>query len=154
MAAEFGRARVSQEFEQALRARMTPRAFPSGTVLFRQGTEAAGIYLLEAGTVRVLLSTGENQNQLLELVSGGGILGLSEAVSGRNYRVTAEALDQTTAGFVDRKVFLSFLGERPEFCMQVVRLLSDNLHGLYHRFRNVSAHPGRPRRRSLNEQIN
>ena len=35
--------------------------------------------------------------------------------------------------------------------MEIVRLLSANLHLLYHKFRSVSAHPGRPRRRSLHE---
>ena len=28
-----------------------------------------------------------------------------------------------------------------------VRLLSEDLHVLYHKFRNISAHPGRPRQR-------
>jgi hypothetical protein len=38
--------------------------------------------------------------------------------------------------------------------MQVVRLLSEDLHALYHKFRSISAHPGRPRHRPLDEQLN
>jgi hypothetical protein len=35
-----------------------------------------------------------------------------------------------------------------------VRLLSEDLHGLYHKFRSLSAHPGRPRQRPADEQLN
>ena len=154
MRSEFTQPRLSQEMEQALRGLMTSHVFPRGAALYQQGTVAAGIYLVEKGAVRVLLPAGENQNQLLEVVGAGAILGLSESMSGDRYRVTAEADEQTIAAFIPRKIFLDFLDGHHEFCMQVVRLLSENLHGLYHKFRSVSAHPGRPRRRPLDEQFN
>lgn len=153
MAPEFARVRVSWELEEALQALLTPHVFPGGATLFRQGAEAGGIYLVKQGAVRVLLPNTQNQHQLLEIVGPGTVLGLSDTVAGARYRVTAEAEHQATAGFVEREVLLSFLGAHREFCLQIVRLLSDNLHGLYHKFRSVSAHPGRPRRRSLHEQL-
>ncbi|MGA9642354.1 MAG: cyclic nucleotide-binding domain-containing protein [Terriglobales bacterium] len=154
MSSEFARSRLSQELEQALRPIMTPVVFPKGATLYEHGTEAAGIYLVESGSVRVLIPAPENQKQLLEVVHAGAILGLSESMAGDHYRVTAEAEEPTTAAFITRQGFCDFLDNHHEFCMQIVRLLSDNLHGLYHRFRSVSAHPGRPRRRLLNEQLN
>jgi CRP-like cAMP-binding protein len=75
-------------------------------------------------------------------------------MSGEKYRITAEAGEPTTAGFIPRAELLEFLREHAEYCMQVVRLLSEDLHGLYHKFRSISAHPGRPRRRPLDEQLN
>ena len=148
------RARLSQDFEQALRPIMERRVFPKGATLYQHGTMAEGIYLLEAGAVRVLLPVPDNQSQLLEVAGEGAILGLSEALSGGSYRVTAEADEATTASFIARKDFVELLDGHHEFCMQVVRLLSESLHGLYHRFRSVSAHPGRPRRRVLDEKLN
>jgi CRP-like cAMP-binding protein len=153
VSSEFVRLRLSQEMEDTLRAIMTPREFPRGTPLFQQGTSAIGIYLVEKGTVRVLLPAGEHQNQLLEIVGPGTLLGLSDSIVGDRYRVTAEAIEQTNTAFVAREAFLDVLNGRQELCMQIIRLLSDNLHSLYHKFRSVSAHPGRPRRRSLNERL-
>lgn len=153
MSSEFTRARLSQELEQALRPMMTPRVFPKGATLYREGTMAVGIYVVEEGAVRVLLPSIERQSQLLEVAGAGTILGLSESLSGDSYRVTAEAEEQTAAAFIARKSLVELLDSHQEFCMQVVRLLSENLHGLYHRFRSVSAHPGRPRRRALNETL-
>ena len=75
-------------------------------------------------------------------------------MSGDNYRVTAEAESLATVSYIPRDTLLEFLREHCEFCMQVVRLLSEALQALYHKFRSISAHPGRPRHRSLDEQLN
>lgn len=154
MSSEFAGARLSHDLEQALRSRMTARVCPKGSTLYQQGTAAVGIYLVETGSVRMLLRAGEDQNQLLETAGAGAILGLSESMSGDHYRVTAEAEETTTVAFIERKNFLKFLDDHPDYCMQVVQLLSENLHSLYHKFRSVSAHPGRPRRRTPDEQLN
>ena len=79
---------------------------------------------------------------------------MSESVAGETYRITAIAGEETTAVFIPREEFMTFLHEHCEFCLQVVRLMSDDLHGLYHKFRSITAHPGRPRQRSLEEQLN
>ena len=153
MSLEFVRVRLNPEMENTLREVMTSREFFRGATLYEQGDSANGIYLIEKGSVRVSLPTVGNQSQLLGVVGAGTILGLSDSMAGDRYRVTAQAEEPTITSFVSREGFLDFLNNHQDFCMQVVRLLCDNLHGLYHKFRNVSAHPGRPRRRSLHERL-
>lgn len=144
----------SSDLWQALHALKSARVYPKGTTLFQQGDKVDGIYVVESGEVRVLLPTPQDQLQLLEVVGAGAVLGLGECMAGDCYRVTAEAGDHTTAAFIPRESFVDFLRQHCEFCMQIVRLLSEDLHGLYHKFRSISAHPGRPRHRSLDEQLN
>lgn len=146
--------RLSPDLLRALHGIKALRLFPKGATLFQQGSAATGVYLVESGEVCILLSTGQSQRQLLEVVGPGTMLGLSESMTGEKYRITAEAGEPTTAGFIPRAEFLEFLRQHAEFCMQVVRLLSEDLHGLYHKFRRISAHPGRPRHRPLDEQLN
>ena len=145
--------RLSPDLLQALHGVKPLQQFPKGSTLIRQSCAAKGIYLIKSGEVRVLLPTGQNQRQLLEVVGPGTMLGLSENMTGENYRITAEAGDQTTAVFIPRAEFLSLLREHCDFCMQVVRLLSEDLDGLYEKFRSICAHPGRPRNRLLDEQL-
>ncbi len=146
--------RVSPDLLQALRRIKSVQLFPKGATLFQQGSAVAGVYLVESGEVRVLLPSGQRQKQLLEVVGPGAMLGLSESMTGEKYRITAEAGERTTVAFIPREEFLEFLREHGDFCMQVVRLLSEDLHGLYHKFRSISAHPGCPRHRALDEQLN
>jgi CRP-like cAMP-binding protein len=145
---------LSHDLWEALHGIKSIRVYPKGTKLFQQGSEVNGVYVVESGLVRVLLPTAQSRLQLLEVAGPGTILGLSESMSGERYRVTAEAADHTTVAFIPRDSFVDFLRDHCDFCMQVVRLLSEDLHGLYHKFRNISAHPGRPRRRPADEQLN
>jgi CRP-like cAMP-binding protein len=146
--------KLSPNLLPALHGIKSVRRFSKGATLFQQGSTVTGVYLVERGEVRVLLRTGPRERQLLEVVGPGTMLGLSESMTGGSYRITAEASEQTIAAFLPRERFLESLRQNGDFCMQVVRLLSQDLHGIYHKFRNISAHPGRPRHRSLDEQLN
>jgi CRP-like cAMP-binding protein len=128
--------------------------FGEGAALFQQGAAAKGVYVLQSGEVRLLLESAGCQKQLVEVAGPGTILGLTENMCAGNYGVTAEAGSATTAVFIPRHEFLAFLREHGVFCMQIVRFLCEDLDGLYHKFRSISAHPGRPRQRALNEQLN
>jgi CRP-like cAMP-binding protein len=154
MSSQPAPSKLSPEFLRALHELNPARLFPKGAVLFQQGSIAAGVYVVASGEVCILLHTGLSQRQLLDVAGPGTMLGLSEALTSEEYRVTAVAGDGTTALFIAREQFLDFLTVRNDFCMQVVRLLSEDLHGLYCKFRNISAHPGRPRQRDLDEQLN
>lgn len=146
--------KLNPDLLRALSGVKPVQQFPRGATLIRQTSAASGVYLVRSGEVRVLLPTGPNERQLLEVLGPGTMLGLSENMTGETYRITAEAGDETTAVFIPREEFLSFLREHCDFCMQVVRLLSEDLHGLYGKFRSITAHPGRPRQRPLDEQLN
>jgi CRP-like cAMP-binding protein len=139
---------------QALHGIKLVRVYPKGATLFEHGTAVNGVYVVESGEVRVLLPTGEGCHQLLETAGPGTILGLSETMSGDRHRVTARAGDHALVSFIPRERFVDFLRDHCDFCMLVVKALSEDLHGLYHKFRSISAHPGRPRHRSLDEQLN
>ena len=63
------------------------------------------------------------------------MLGLSEVLTGGTHKVTAEAVTESELCFISRGTFLNYLREHPELCMQIVRQLSEELHGLYHHYR-------------------
>ncbi|MGA7574551.1 MAG: Crp/Fnr family transcriptional regulator [Terriglobales bacterium] len=148
--------RLSPDLLQSLDGIKLVQVFPKGATLFQRGSAVSGVYLVETGEVRIVLPTPQSQWQLLEIVGPGALLGLSEGMSvrGERYRVTAEAGVATTASFIPRQEFVEFLRGHGDFCMQVVRLLSEDVHVLYHKFRSITAHPGRPRHRQLDEQLN
>jgi CRP/FNR family transcriptional regulator len=80
----------------------------------------------------------------LRIAVPGEVLGLSAALSGSPYEVTAELLDNARVAMVKRKDLLSFLREHREACLHVVTLLSQDLHIAYDRVRSVGL--GRSRR--------
>ena len=146
--------KLSPDLYQALHGIKSVKVYSKGAILFRRGMPVSGIYVVDSGRVRIMLSARGGRPQLLEIAGPGTILGLSETMSGDDYRVTAQAEDHVTASFIPRDGFLEFLRLNCEYCMQIVRLLSENLHGLYYKFRYISARPGRPRRYRPDEQLN
>ena len=146
--------KLSPDLYQALHGIKSVKVYGKGSTLFRRGTAVTGLYVIDAGQVRILLPTPQGRPQLLEIAGPGTVLGLSETMSGHDYRVTAQAEDHVTASFVPRDIFVEFLRLNCDYGIQVVRLLSEDLHNLYHKFGSISARPGRPRRFRPDEQLN
>lgn len=113
------------------------QVFPKGSVLFKEGQTARGVFLLCRGRVRLSVCSESGRRMTLRVAASGEVLGLSAALACGNYEVTGEALDDVQVAVVRRKDLLGFLHEYPTVCMQVVHLLSDDLHVAYDRVREV-----------------
>lgn len=139
--------RLDPSFSKALTPLKLVKEYSAGVTLFELGKPVEGIYFIEKGKVRVLLD--RSAGKLLEVAGPGSVLGLTESVSGRNYKSTAEVAERATVGFVKRSDLLEFLLEHCEVCMQIVQLLSEDLHVLYHEFRGIELPAYRHRKKSL-----
>ncbi len=117
---------------------------PRNTVLFRQGQPARGVFVLCEGRAKLSVCSESGKRLTLHVAIPGEVLGLSAALSGGPYEVTAELLDDARVAMVKRKELLSFLREHREACLHVVDLLSQDLHIAYERVRSVGL--GRTRR--------
>jgi CRP/FNR family transcriptional regulator, cyclic AMP receptor protein len=122
-----------QEFD-AIKALQT---CPRGTVLFREGQPARGVFVLCSGRVRLSVCSDDGSRITVRIASPGELLGLSAALAGGSYEVTAEVLDTLQVAQVRRKDLLHFLHEHREVCLQVVNMLSEDLHVAYNRVRTV-----------------
>ena len=111
--------------------------FPRNTVLLAEGKPVRGIYLLCDGRARISICSENKKRLTLRVAGPGEVLGLGAALTNTNYEITAELLDASQVGFVRRKELMKFLREHPEVCMQVVRMLSQDLHGAYERVRSM-----------------
>jgi len=120
--------------------------YPRRTVLFAEGRPVRGIYILCDGRAKLSICAENGKRLTLRIAGPGEVLGLGAVMSNTPYEVTAEVLDDSQVVFVRRKELMKFLREHHTICMQVVYMLSQDLHGAYERVRNIgSIHPRRPR---------
>lgn len=140
---------LGPEIWRALAPITATRNFSKGKKLFQQGKLAEGVYIIERGEVALILSSAGKRKRPMELAGPGTVLGLSESVSGRDHRISAEACEPTTVSFIERQELMAFLRKNCDICMQVVRMLSDDLHVLYHKVRTMKQDPAHDRRRIL-----
>jgi len=112
-------------------------SWPRGTVLFREGQPARSVYLLCSGRVRLTVCSESGRRMTLRNAYAGEVLGLSAALSGGAVEVTVEAMEAVQVAQIHRRDLLHFLREHGDVCMQVVHLLSEDLHVAYDRVRSV-----------------
>lgn len=122
------------------------KSYAAGALLFEEESPAVGVFLIERGQVSIRVLTVGGKRRRLVMAGPGTMLGLSEVISGECYKVSAHAVIATNVFFIEREDLLQFLAAHPPVCMEVVRVLSEDLHSLYHHFRNLDS--VRTRRRS------
>ena len=111
--------------------------YPRSTILFKEGKPARGIYLLCDGRAKLSICSELGKRLTLRVAGPGEVLGLGALLSNTPCEITAELLDASQIVFIRRKELMKFLRDHPQVCMQVVRMLSQDLHGAYERVRSV-----------------
>lgn len=111
--------------------------YPRGSTLFQEGHAARVVLVLCEGRVKLSVCSESGKRLTLRMLGPGEVLGLSACLSGAPYEVTAETIDQAKVAIVRRKDLLKFLRSHREACLQVVHLLSQDLHAAYDRVRCV-----------------
>lgn len=129
--AEDSSNRVPDDLWTALRGIRKIRNYPKGACLFFSGEPSKGIYLVDKGAIEVQLPSAA-RSAVYQQAGPGAVLGLSETMTGENHKFTAEALEDSQAWFVERRDFLNYLRQDQLLCLQIIRLLSEDIHSVYH----------------------
>ena len=98
--------------------------YPKGAVLFVEGQQPRGVFVLCKGRVRMSICSTEGKTLILQISEPGEVLGLSATVSGKPYELTAETMGPCQANFVKREDFLAFLKQHSDACLRVAEQLS------------------------------
>jgi CRP/FNR family transcriptional regulator len=96
---------------------------PGAALILREGQEPANVLLLLEGKVKLSLNSSDGRRLIVGFASQGEILGLTSAVSGYPYEMTAEAQFPCTISSLPRQSFLDFLSRAPVACENVARQL-------------------------------
>ncbi len=114
-----------------------------GTLLFSEGRPSRGVYMLCDGRAKLSICSDSGKRLMLRVAGPGEVLGMGACLSGEAYELSAELLDAAQVVFIKRKDLLRFLRDNPTICMEVVRHLSDDLHGAYERVRSIGLNRAR-----------
>jgi CRP/FNR family transcriptional regulator, cyclic AMP receptor protein len=98
--------------------------YPKGTILFVEGQEPRGVFILCTGRVKLYGAAANGKSVIFRIAEAGEIIGLPSSLSEKSYEVTAEALEPTQANFIRRDAFLGFLREHGEAALKVAEMLS------------------------------
>jgi CRP/FNR family cyclic AMP-dependent transcriptional regulator len=101
----------------------TRHGYPGMTVLIREEEEPSNVLILLKGKVKISINSIDGRRLILGIAGPGEILGLSSAVSGFPYEITAEAQFPCTVSSLERQSFVDFLLRYPVASRNMVRQL-------------------------------
>jgi CRP/FNR family transcriptional regulator len=110
---------------EALQAMSARATYPKGSILFVEGQEPRGIFILCNGTVKLTAGSANGKSLIMRIAEAGEIIGLPSTISAKPYELTAEALEPVQANFISREPFLTFLRGHGDIAVRVAQMLSD-----------------------------
>jgi CRP/FNR family cyclic AMP-dependent transcriptional regulator len=113
---------------EVLQAMSSLATYPRGSILFVEGQEARGVFILCNGKVKLSAGSADGKSLIMRIAESGEIIGLPGTISGKPYELTAEALEPLQANFIGRDSFLKFLREHGDSALRVAQILSDIYH--------------------------
>ena len=128
---------VSLQAGQRLNEIKSTAVYPKGAMLFIEGQQPRGVFVLCAGKVKLSTTSREGKTIITKVSDAGDVLGLNAVISNRPYEVTAEMMEPGQANFIPRDSLLHYLKDNPEVAMRVAQQLSRNYYTAYEEIRTL-----------------
>jgi CRP/FNR family transcriptional regulator len=102
--------------------------YPKGTMLFVEGQEPRGVFVICNGRLKLSTSSAEGRSVIVRVAEPGEVIGLPSTISGKPYDLTAEALEPVQVNFIRREAFVHFLHHHADAGVRVAEILSSIYH--------------------------
>jgi len=119
--------------------------FNKGEMIFFDGDEGRGFYLVVEGRVSVYKVSPEGKEQILHIVKEGDTVGAVPVFSGKSFPANARALSKSYLLFFLRAKFINLIANNPSLTMNILAVLSVRLREFTIQIENLSLKeiPGR-----------
>jgi len=128
---------LSPSAVQKLNEIKSTAVYPKSAVLFIEGQQPRGVFVLCTGKAKLSTSTSEGKTLITKISQAGDVLGLNAAISNHPYEVTAEMMEHGQANFIPRDALLQFLKQHGEVALVVAEQLSRNYYAAYEEIRTL-----------------
>jgi CRP/FNR family cyclic AMP-dependent transcriptional regulator len=112
----------------ALDAISSPATYSKEAILFVEGQDPRGVFVLCNGRVKLSTNSADGKSIIVRVAEAGEVVGLAGTLSGKPYELTAEALEPLEANFIPRDAFMHFLREHGDAALRVAEILSEIYH--------------------------
>src|SRR2546421_3032525 len=128
---------LSVQAGQRLNDIKSTAVYPKGAMLFIEGQQPRGVFVLCAGKAKLSTSSREGKTIITKISEAGDVLGLNSVISSRPYEVSAEMMEPGQANFIPRESLLQFLKDHGEVALRVAEQLSRNYYTAYEEIRTL-----------------
>jgi CRP/FNR family cyclic AMP-dependent transcriptional regulator len=128
---------LSPSAVQRLNEITSAAVYPRAAMLFIEGQQGRGAFVLCAGKAKSSTTSREGRTIITKISEHGDVLGLNATISNRPYEVTAEMIEPGQANFIPSGALLRFLHDYEEVALRVARQLSHNYYSAHEEIRTL-----------------
>ena len=99
--------------------------FPAGSVLFSQGHEGDCAFIVQSGSVEMMVG-----DRKVDECGENDVLGYMSLIDGSNRSSTARAVEDTQVSVIDAKQFRFMVDEIPNFASYVMGAMAQRIRGM------------------------
>jgi len=103
------------------------REYDKGDVLFNEGSDGVGFYVVAEGRVKVYKMSFDGREQILHILGPGDPVGEVPVFAGTTYPANAQAMDRAALLFFPRRKLVELYRESPSLAMNMLAVLSRRL---------------------------
>ena len=136
---------LPEEHIEEIKKISVEKHFNKGEIIFFDGDEGVGFYLVIDGIVNVFKISPEGKEQILHIVNEGETIGAVPVFSGESFPANARALSKSHLLFFPREKLIHLITTKPSLAMNLLALLSMRLREFTIQIENLSLKeiPGR-----------
>ena len=136
---------LSENQLNAIKSIAVDRRFEKSEIIFSEGDQGNGFYVVVDGQVKIFKLSPEGKEQILHIFGSGDPVGEVAVFAGRSFPANAEAITATRVLFFPRSAFLDLIAANPSLAMKMLAVLSMRLRRFTIQIENLSLKevPGR-----------
>ena len=108
-----------------------PAVYPGGALLFVEGQTPRGAYMLCSGKAKLSTTSRDGKVLIVKIATEGEVLGLSAAISGQPFEMTAETSSPCQVNFIEREGLLHGIETNGELALRASLALSREFQSAY-----------------------
>jgi CRP/FNR family transcriptional regulator len=116
-----------------------------GEIIFSEGDEAKGFYVVIAGRIKIFKLSSDGKEQILHLFGHGEPFGEVPVFTGESFPAHAEAMEKSNVLYFPRSSFIELIKREPSLALNMLAVLSKRLRLFTHLIESLSLKevPGR-----------
>jgi CRP/FNR family transcriptional regulator len=129
---------LSEEDLEEIQRIATERTYQRHQIIFSDGEEGRGFFLIAAGSVKVFKMSPDGKEQILHILGPGEPLGQVAVFAGASFPANAQAISPSRLLFLPRRDFVALIEKRPSLALNMLAILSNRLREFTLQIENIS----------------
>lgn len=130
------------------------RFYERDEIIFREGEPCNGMTLLCSGKVKLLISSEDGRQRILDIATPCEVIGEPALVDLRMHVLTAQALETVETHVIDRADLLAFLSTHGRVAIQLIHHLGEKLRSVRAKVGELAHQDARARMAALLLRLN